>query len=355
MNDSKISQNTLFLKPKKSIPELPDYPTSLDQVEWMFKQLDLRYGNPSNDKLKKNGQQTIRFILKYLSYHKQSTCEEIAKKEFDDKIQTKIKLKSITDDVRKFMQNNLLWAQLIHEDGFKKVRNHHIQTYSLTPVGILYALYLFANLRLDVREIRIGQEYQKIDSKFIRSLAKEYSHVLPKVFGRFEIFEKVIGDEFETIATSPLGRMFSQPDPWTVADPDVMLTEYAMYDFWSSELTKNGPHDLIAEQISLVFYANLQSSIEDMVRHRSFDEWARKQFKNNNPEQENKEQTQERYKEIEKITKEKWMVIMDGDKKLKKEYQDFVKMVVGSKRKELDTLKWYQKQVYALYVKFQKH
>ena len=271
MIDNEIPQNTLFLKPKKTtIPELPDNPTSLDQVEWMFKQLDLRYGNPSNEKLKKNGQQTIRFILKYLSYHKQSTCEEIAKKEFDDNIQTKRKLKSITDDVRKFIQNNLLWTQLIHEDGFKKVRNHQIQTYSLTPVGILYALYLFANLRLDVREIRIGQEYQKIDSKFIRSLAKEYSHVLPKVFSRFEIFEKVIGDEFETIATTPLTRMFSQPDPGTEADPDVMLTEIAMYDVWSSELTKNGPHDLIAEQISLVFYANLQSGIEDILRSRYF-------------------------------------------------------------------------------------
>jgi len=348
MIDSEIPQNTLFLKPKKTtVPELPDYPTSLDQVEWMFKQLDLRYGNPSIDKPKKSGQRTIRLILKYLSYHKQSTCEEIAKKEFDDNIQTKRKLKSITDDVRKFIQNNLLWTQLIHEDDFKKVRNHRIQTYSLTPVGILYVLYLFANLRLDVREMRFGQEYQKFDSKFIRSLAKEYAHVLPKVFGRFEIFEKVIGDEFETIATTPLTRMFSQPDPWTVADPDVMLTEYAMYDVWSSELTKNGPHDLIAEQISLVFYANLQSGIEDVLRSRSFDEWANKQFKNNNPEQENKEQTQEKFKEIDKIAKEKWMEIMDEDKKLKKWYQYFVKMAVMSKKGDFDTLKRYQKQVHS--------
>jgi len=346
--DNKISKSTLFgLDKKFTAPKLPYPSESLAEVEWMFKQLDLRYGNPSNENPKKKGQKILRFILKHLSYYKQATCEEIAEKQYDRKSSKSRKLKSITDDVREFIQNNLLWTQLVHEDGFKKVPKHKIQTYSLTPVGILYALYLFANLRLDVREIRVGEEYQKIDLKFIRSLSKTYPHVLPKVFGRFEIFEKVIGNEFESIVTSPLTRMFTQPDPWSVADPDVMLSEYAMYDFWSSELTENGPHDLISEQISLVFYANLQSGIEDFVRSRYMDEWARKQFQNNNLQQESREQSQERYKEIERITKEKWIEIMDEDKKLKKWYHNFVKMAAMSKRKELDILKGYQKQVYS--------
>lgn len=351
MFEPEITPNSSFLKSKNnSIPELPYYATSLDQVEWMFKQLDLRYGHPSIEKPKKNGQHTIRYILKHLALHRESTCLEIAKaerKRIPVSQEKQRNEKFIADDVRKFIQKNLLWTQLVHEDGFKKVGNHPIQRYSLTPVGILYALYLFANLRLDVREIRVGEEYQKIDLKFIRILAKEYSNILPKVFGRFEIFEKVIGDEFETVLTSPLRRMFTQPDPWSVEDGDVMLSEYAMYRFWLSELTKNGPHDLIAEQISLVFYANLQTMIEEIVSFRYFDEWATKQFQNNDSERKSKEQSQERFKEIKKITKEKWMEIMDEDKKLKKWYQDFVKMAVMSKRKEFDTLKWYQKQVYS--------
>ena len=344
MIDSELPQNGLFLKLKKNaVHELPLYATSLDQVEWMFKQLDLRYGNPSNDKPKKNGQQTLRFIFKHLSYYKQSTCEEIAKKEYDDNVQTKRKLKSITDDVRKFIQNNLLWPQLVHEDGVKQVRNHPIQRYSLTPVGILYALYLFANLRLDVREIRIGEEYQKIDLKFIRSLAKEYSNVLPKVFGRFEIFEKVIGDEFETILTSPLRLMFTQPDPWTVKDEDVMLAEYAMHDFWSSDLTKNGPHDLIVEQISLVFYANLQRVIQEILGDRHFQEFIKNPFEEKSSDQKQNEESQEFYNQLPKIAKQKWIETIAEDKKLKKWYQDFVKMAVMSKKRELDTLKRYQK------------
>ena len=61
---------------------MPIYAKSLVELPWVLKQLDLRYGTAdTKEPKKKNGEYAIRLILKYLSKHKQSTCEEIAEDE----------------------------------------------------------------------------------------------------------------------------------------------------------------------------------------------------------------------------------------------------------------------------------
>jgi len=352
---------------KKIIPDLPPNATALDQIEWMFRKLDLRFGGPEINKPKKeNGQYMLRLILKYLSYRKQSTCEEIAKEEYEKNIQTKRKLKSITDDVRKFIKNNLIWTELVYPDGFKKVYNKQVQAYSLSSVGILYSIYLFSNMRLDkygdnLSELSIvtsgptqadidllSEEIGKhiddsvqepIDLNLIRSLAKEYSHVLPKVFGRFKLFEKMIGKDFELTLIYIFFNLFHRRDS-DIPDIDEMLSEYAIQNYWRRELTKNGPWELIAEQISLVFYANLQSDIEDILHSRDFQKWSER---NNKKEPTKKED----FRKIQNMAKKIWLEIMDDDKKIKKWYMDFVKEAVESKERELGTLDWYSKEVYS--------
>jgi len=115
MFEPEITQNRSFLKYKNnSIPELPYYAESLDQVEWMFKQLDLRYGSPSIEKPQKNGQHTIRYILKHLALHRESTCLEIAKaerKRNPGSLEKQRNEKFIADDVRKFIQKMMKKTQ----------------------------------------------------------------------------------------------------------------------------------------------------------------------------------------------------------------------------------------------------
>jgi len=310
-----------------------------------------------------NGQYTLQTILKYLAYQKQSTCEEIAKAEYEKNLQSQIKLKSITDDVRKFIKNNLIWTRLVREDGYKKVYNKQVKAYSLTPVGILYAIYLFSNLSIDkwgaswvhggATQADLDLLYEEtgkdfvydtqlpIDFILIRSLAEQYSETLPKVFGRFKLFEKIIGEEFEMTVINPFIQLFFPREP-TIPDITEMLTEYAMYAFYSRDLTKNGPDDLIAEQLSLVFYANLESSIEQILDSRNFNEWSKKAHNN-----ENVKNDTNAYKQNLQIAKQKWMEILDEDKKIKKWYYNFIKKAIRSKGAEFANLNWYRKNVFS--------
>ncbi len=75
-------------------------PSTVADVPQIFNYLDQRYGPPDKDEKdlkKENGEYAIRFIIEYLSKNKKSTCEEIAKSEFENK-STKRLLKSITDN-----------------------------------------------------------------------------------------------------------------------------------------------------------------------------------------------------------------------------------------------------------------
>ena len=317
--------------------EFLSYVTSIDQIEWMFKRFDLRYGKPGlKNPKKKSGQYAIRLIIEHLAFHKQSTCEEIAQKEFEKDIQTNRKLKSITDDIRKFIKNNLIWLRLVEEDGFKKLGNKNIKAYSLTPVGVLYAIHLFGNLELEY-DFRTRENYNEVNLEMVRVLAKEYPHIFPKVFGKFENLEKIVGEEFEMTVIDSFSTLFSEPEPGNY-DDSMMLTDFAKYNFWSSELTTTSPDPLIAEQFSLIFYVNLLSSIEHIFQSRAFYQWAKQK---NQDKSIRKKQIEKAYQEANKI----WFEILDSDKNLKKWYYDFFKMAFRSKRQEFEAMKLYRKKL----------
>ena len=130
-----------------------------------------------------NGESKLKLILKYLSTKKNSTCEEIAMSEDQNNKRNTRLLKTITDNVRKFIKNNLIPLKIIKETGKKRMGNHHVTTYSITLFGILYTIHLFS------------KEDNPIE--IINNLAKEYSYELPKIFGRFKEFEEIIGNGFE--------------------------------------------------------------------------------------------------------------------------------------------------------------
>jgi len=326
--------------------DFPDYINSLGDVYGMFKQLDKRYGKPRLKNPKKmKGQYMSRMIIEYLAYNKQATCDDIAKEEFKKNIQTHRLEKSISDNIRKFIKNNLMYPRLVIEDGYKKGIKQNTVTYSLTSAGVLYAIYLFADIRLELESgMRVWYPTENdptgMDFVFVRKLAKQYSHLFPKVFRRFDIFEKIIGEEYETTIWDTFARLIS-------ADPapqgkDEMLTEHALYYFWSGELTKNGPDELIAEQFSLVFYANLELAIEMILDSRSSNEWMKKIMKNENLI------TEKTIRESNPIiAKTMWMKIMNNDMKLNKWYYDFVVDTIESKKIDLDELEYYRYEIHS--------
>ena len=119
---------------------MPIYANSLAELSWILKELDRKYGNPDiKEPKKQKGEYTIRLILKYLSEHKQSTCEDIAKYEFENNLPSKRKLKSITDDIRKFVKNNLMrYSNLVYGDATKKVYNKKKEGPARTHGTIIY-------------------------------------------------------------------------------------------------------------------------------------------------------------------------------------------------------------------------
>ena len=152
-----------------------------------------------------------------MSKHKKSTCEEIARYEFEKNISTKRLLKSITDDVRKNVENNLRKLGLVKMQGFRKIKRRHAKVYSLTPLGILYSIHLFGKLQ--------WKENHEINFVHIQNIAKEYSDTLPKIFGKFKLFEKILGKNFESILITPFNRMTKPDKPPEIFVP-FLLREY---------------------------------------------------------------------------------------------------------------------------------
>ena len=341
-------------------------PFSLADVDDIFKYLDRGYGGPDKKSLKKsNGEYMMRLIVENLSYHKQSTCEEIAKFEFDRDISKQRKLKSITDDVRKFVENNLRKLSLVKMDGFKKGQRRYAKTYSLTPLGILYSIHLFGRLR--------WRKDHKINYRHIRNLAKEYSETLPKIFGKFKLFEKILGKEFEDILIVPFSRMIHPDKPSEISVP-FFLREYV----FSVLLQKvdQGPtispkkifgitfneddyeiyyrFKFFAEQISLVFYSYLLGSIQLTLRNK--DEKMKELIKLENESFRKKgfdeglktaKKTEKRRQQLWDNAKKMWLKLMDEDKELKKWYDEFVEGVCNSKRREHLEIKQYRSATFS--------
>ncbi len=324
--------------------DFPVSPNRLIELPLVFKYFDKRYGPPDTaEPKKKNGEYTLRLIMKYLSQHKRSTCEEIAQYEYDkaENLSSQIKLKSITDDVRKFLKNNLIDTEIVYQDEPKKKYNKKVETYSLSPIGIMYSMYLFAKFSKRDEEGSITWEDDdlKKDQDLVKTLGKEYSETFPKVFGRFELFEKILGKGFESFLINPFLEIFNY-ERGGVPHKDELLTDHVLtsYEYLYSPHFNSirDVHKFIADQISLIFYVHLEEAIVNTLRDK-IDE---------DPKFRNKDGTY-KYRESLNQAREMWIQIMDEDKELKKWYDTFLKNATKAKRDEYGEVYSYRKEVYA--------
>jgi len=319
---------------------MPVFASTLEELPMVLKYLDRRYGTHDiEDANKTNGEYALRFILKHLALHKESTCLEIAKAEHDRTPQSQKKqrkLKSITDDVRKFIKYNLIATQLVYKGEPKKIANKHIETFSLSPIGILYVIHLFANVRSTddmFFEIIVTSD---IDEKFIRKLGNEYSQRFPKIFGRYKLFKKILGKDFEKYIIESFIEILSG---WSkgvgIPNERFLLTDYILTHFlFTSKIRK--VHDLIAEQISLLFYVHFEEGLVNALRNEIEED----------PKFRKKDVT---YKHRESLNqaREKWIQIMDEDRELKKWYATFLKNATIAKKREYGVVSTYSKDVFS--------
>lgn len=334
--------------------EPPPYVASLLQLPSFFRYFDKRYGKPDlENPKKKNGQYALRLILRYLAEHRASTCEEIAQFEYDKDVSTKRKLKSITDDIRKFVNQNLIPWQLVLFDKPKKKYNKQVKTYSLSPIGILYCLYLFGNFRTpDDSEITFFVD-DELESDILKNISKEYSFMLPKVFGRFELFEKIFGKDFLSVVIHPLTEIYDTQIAEIPAS-QFLLKNYVLstFDFINARRF-NVPDQLIVEQISLIFYINLEEGIEHYLlskeSHKDFEKTMNMTSEEANKfDKEKTKNLTERHRQRLKDIKILWIKIMDGDKELQKWYSDFLSQVVAVKKNEHYVVSEYRKEAFMI-------
>ena len=192
------------------------------------------------------GRAPLFLILDFLSSHKRSTCKEIAKYEIL-KEKKQRKEKSVTDDLRKFIQGNLIPRRIVKEDGFKKTYNKNEQAYSLTSFGILYYVHLFSK--------------QKNNSNVINNLSIEYKDVLPYVFRQFPFFRRMFGKNFlEIIDLKRIsdGNFFPK---WNLTGPIDSVTSFvdSSYEAWRGDpVFLSGRW---VKQITLCIYNNMLSHL----------------------------------------------------------------------------------------------
>jgi len=323
----------------------PIFASSLDDLPWVLKHLDRRYGTHGiEDARKKKGGYYLRFILKHLASNRESTCEEIAQEVLNENLQWQRKIKSITDEVRKVVKNVLINSQLVYEGEPKKIYNKYVKTYCLSPVGIMYVIHLFGKV---IENKNRSYDFEKIDVEFIKSLRKEYSQTIPKIFERFKLFEKVLGKDFDYVLIYSLIPVF-RPGISDFYDSRELLSNYVLRYFWATNPMKiKTGHGLIAEQISLIFYIHLKESIEGCFYSKDYysdQNLLLKLSRENKFEEYDKKKKTKESQQYGKMAKEKWLQIMNEDKEIKKWYKNFLDEAAKSKKEEYDAIAMYKKE-----------
>jgi len=181
-------------------------------------------------------------------------------------------------------------------------------------------------------------DFLKIDRNLIKSLGKEYSETLPKVFGRFNLFEKILGKDFVSFLITPFLAIQQLPRA-EIPNHELLLTDHVLtsyqYLYAPRFYSHMDVHKFIADQISLIFYiyfeASLVTSLSDKIREDS-------KFKNLNGTA--------RYRESLNQAREIWIQIMNEDREIKKWYDTFLKNTTRAKRKEYGEVYAYRKEVY---------
>ena len=191
-------------------------------------------------KHKKNVQQ----ILEILALNGSLTTWEMAKiKLAGDLSGTKTKEKEYrrllvgrTD--RGNRSNGVLHVGLIIKDGKSYKRNPGDQ-YRLSLHGVLYCL--------DVLDMTKNQ---------IDVMTKEYAHILPRVFGKWEFLKSIIGDDVYKLRILSKGLLLNNLELALRLDPPM----YELMSYLSIKYKKNFEYieeNDLANQISLWFYTNL--------------------------------------------------------------------------------------------------
>ena len=231
-----------------------EYQSNLKAYSFLVKEMDITYGGSIfiKERIPK-GRKRLKQILKHMIEPK-STCENIAKFEWEQNLSTKVKLKSITDDIRKFINEKLIPKRIVYENGIKKIKNKNVKTYSLTPFGILYFIHLFAhskNIDIDIER-----------------LANNYKDKLPFVFGRFEIFKEVFGEKYlDKIGIKDIadGNILYQH---SFTDVDGMLNNFIPFSNGAWYGGIGGivlTHNTWDQQLSYAIYSNILSQL--IVKH----------------------------------------------------------------------------------------
>jgi len=268
----------------------------------LVQRFDSEYGGPTyKNKRKSKGRDKLRLILDHLAKHRNSTCKDIANQEWERKVNSKIKLKSITDDVRKFIyQNDLIKLDLIRISGKKKEYNKNANTFELTPFGILYSIHMLEN---NIKNPR-----------FFETIVKEYKDEIP-IFKKIDVFKKMFGEKYykvlgiENIAKNGIKNRGPYLEHKEILDDFVEYSDAAWLDIifintrWKEEIN----------------FAVLNNILE-YVLERSM--WS--QFHN---------------KKFEDSFKHMWESLMKNDKETKKQYVEFVKEALEANQKRTKKLK----------------
>jgi hypothetical protein len=222
-----------------------EYQTNLKSYPFLVKELDIIYGGPKfKQKRLPKGRKRLIQILKHLSIYKNSTCKDIAKIEWDNDLSTKVKLKSITDDIRKFINEKLIPKRLVITKEPKKIGNKKIKTYDLTIFGILYIIHM--------------------DCVNLENISRNYKEEHPLVFGRIDIFKKVFGKNYsEKIGIETISNLGIEKT-YRFLDLDSILTIFNQVSSgaWIQGIAGIAmSHNTWNQQFSYAIYIHILSSL----------------------------------------------------------------------------------------------
>jgi hypothetical protein len=254
---------------------------------------------------KSNGEFKFIKIMECLTLKKKLTCEMMAKYELGDNSKD---TKSIADGTRRFLIKHLLPMLIVKEDGFEKQRNKKIKCYSLTPFGILYSIHLFSH----------GKNFE-YDLKSIKNISKTYCNYLPKIFKRFDEFEKIIGSDFYYILT--LRNISDYIDELTIFNYSEHLLNSYSTKLGTLSLNFNNKH-IVEEQISFILYNNMLIQLE-LLERRSY----------------SVDDVKSRLIRSEKVALKQWQKIIRSDHSIHKWYCDLIKDAMKDSKEQTKILK----------------
>lgn len=203
------------------------------------------YGYPFTKKSSLNKhQQNVQNLLKLMSKNESKTTWDLAKITISNDIS---KLREREKIYRRLLvgrkdkgkhSNGILDLGLVVKDG-KSLKTGISDKYRLSLYGILYCI--------DVLDL---------NSNEIDKIAEKYSHILPKVFGKWNYLKSKIGNKVYGIKFLANGLLADNPQ----IQVQTGIPFYELMSYIHIKYQKNFEHiseEKLADQISYWFYVNL--------------------------------------------------------------------------------------------------